>query len=69
MILETDVTQTTSIQATLRAINETFGKPPFVVVNSAGISPTAHILKLDEHLFDKIININLKVRNISCLSS
>ena len=62
MVLKTDVTQTSSIQATLKSIKESFGAPPSIVVNAAGICPTAHILKLDEAVFDKIINVNLKVR-------
>ena len=67
MVLQTDVTQAASIQATLTSIHESFGKPPSVVVNAAGICAPAHILKLDESLFDKIINVNLKVGCRSCV--
>ena len=59
--METDVTKKTSIKDTLKYITESFGTPPSIVVNAAGICAPAHILKLDEALFDKIINVNLKV--------
>ena len=61
-MIETDVTNTNSIKETLKFINDSFGKPPSIVVNAAGICTPAHILKLDEELFDRIINVNLKVR-------
>ena len=57
--METDVTKVESIESTLRTISEKYGKPPSVVVNAAGICAPAHILKLDEALFDNIINVNL----------
>ena len=59
--METDVTKTASIKDTLKFITESFGTPPSIVVNAAGICAPAHILKLDEALFDRIINVNLKV--------
>lgn len=35
MVLQTDVTQAASIQATLKAIKDSFGAPPSIVVNAA----------------------------------
>ena len=60
-VIKTDVTNVESIKETLKFIKESFGSPPSLVVNAAGICAPAHILKLDEALFDKIINVNLKV--------
>ena len=64
MVIQTDVTQIASIESTLKLVKDSFGKPPSIVVNAAGICAPAHILKLDEALFDKIINVNLKVSTV-----
>ena len=63
-----DVTNKESVEETLKEIKLKYGKPPDIVVNSAGIinnSPTRsmmniYLLKMAEGNFDKIIEVNLK---------
>ena len=41
-------------------MQEKFGKPPDIVVNSAGIIIPKYLLNMEEDAFDKVIEVNLK---------
>ena len=57
-----DVTSGDEIRKVLEYIINGYRKPPCVLVNSAGITSDDFLLKMDEEKFDKVIDVNLKVR-------
>ncbi len=42
-------------------VHSHFGSPGDVVVNCAGITKDTYLLKMTEEVFDKVIDVNLKV--------
>ncbi|CAH0548705.1 unnamed protein product [Brassicogethes aeneus] len=58
--VELDVTKKTSVQYTLKKTLEIYGKPPSIIVNSAGITKDNFVLKLSEEDFQDVIDVNLK---------
>ena len=60
LALKMDVTSKTDIESGLEQIQEHLGKPPDIVVNSAGIILPKYFLKMPEQIFDQVINVNLK---------
>ncbi|XP_023310318.1 estradiol 17-beta-dehydrogenase 8-like [Anoplophora glabripennis] len=58
--LELDVGNSSSIDEVLGKILAEYGKPPTIIVNSAGITRDNFILKLSEEDFDEVLKINLK---------
>lgn len=63
-----DVASGEEIQKVLECIISEYRKPPCILVNSAGITSDDFLLKMDEEKFDKVIEVNLKVK-ISHLSA
>ena len=64
-----DVTSGDEIRKVLEYIISGYRRPPCVLVNSAGITSDDFLLKMDEEKFDKVIDVNLKVRlsiDLSC---
>jgi len=67
MAIEIDVTQKDSISNAVEKMTKSFGKPPDIVVNSAGIINRAPgknmipipLLKMEEKIFDEVIKVNL----------
>jgi len=42
-----------------------YSQPPSVVVNSAGLTRDSFLLKMDEHCFQKVLDVNLKVGTVT----
>lgn len=59
-----DVTNIDSIKQAYEAVLRKYKTPPSVIVNSAGIAHARLISDLDAEQLDKILNVNLKVRNL-----
>lgn len=57
-----DVASGEEIQKVLECIISEYKKPPCILVNSAGITKDEFLIKMDEKKFDKVIEVNLKVR-------
>lgn len=57
-----DVASGEEIQKVLECIISEYKKPPCILVNSAGITKDKFLIKMDEKKFDKVIEVNLKVR-------
>ena len=57
-----DVASGEEIQKVLECIINEYKKPPCILVNSAGITKDEFLIKMDEKKFDKVIEVNLKVR-------
>lgn len=54
-----DVTDRTSVQAMVTRTRETFGRID-CLVNNAGITQDARLVKMSEEQFDRVIDVNLK---------
>ena len=50
------------VQKVLECIISEYRKPPCILVNSAGIIIDDLLLKMEEEKFDKVIEVNLKVK-------
>lgn len=61
MPLELDVTSTENIKNVVEEAINKYKRPPSVIVNCAGITRDAFILKMEENDFDLVLNVNLKV--------
>ena len=67
LAIEVDVTKKESLLNAVETLIKQFGKPPDIVVNSAGIinkTPDKNmapvpLLKMEEQIFDEIVNVNL----------
>ena len=57
-----DVASGEEVQKVLECIISEYRKPPCILVNSAGITSDDFLLKMDEEKFDKVIEVNLKVK-------
>lgn len=55
-----NVGQTASVEAAVKAVVEWAGKKIDVLVNNAGITRDARMIKMTEEQFDAVINVNLK---------
>lgn len=64
MSLDVDVSSADSIKKALTEMISKYGKPPSIVVNSAGITKDNFLLKMSEQDFDDVISVNLKVRKM-----
>ena len=68
LAIEVDVTKKESLLNAVETLIKQFGKPPDIVVNSAGIrkkTPGKNmvpvpLLEMDEEVFDEVINVNLR---------
>lgn len=60
--LELDVTSNESIKGVIEEAINKYKRPPSIVVNCAGITRDAFILKMDDSDFDLVLNVNFKVR-------
>lgn len=60
--LELDVTSNESIKGVIEEAINKYKRPPSIVVNCAGITRDAFILKMDDNDFDLVLNVNFKVR-------
>lgn len=58
--VEIDVSSKQSNQNALKQIQSKYKTPPTIIVNAAGITKDNFLLKLDEHSFDDVIQVNLK---------
>jgi len=63
-----DVARGEEVQKVLECIISEYRKPPCILVNSAGITSDDFLLKMDEEKFDKVIEVNLKVKVRSIVS-
>ena len=57
-----DVAKGEEVQKVLECIISEYRKPPCILVNSAGIISDDLLLKMEEEKFDKVIEVNLKVK-------
>ena len=57
-----DVAKGEEVQKVLECIISEYRKPPCILVNSAGIIIDDLLLKMEEEKFDKVIEVNLKVK-------
>lgn len=53
-----------SVKNVLRETIDKYKRPPTTVVNCAGITRDAMILKMDESDFDLVLKVNLKVSEL-----
>lgn len=58
--LELDVTDPESIKSVIEQAIDKYKRPPSVIVNCAGITRDAFILKMEDSDFDLVLNVNLK---------
>lgn len=56
------MTSSQNISNVIEEAIEKYKRPPSVIVNCAGITRDAFILKMDDSDFDMVLNVNLKVR-------
>lgn len=63
MPLELDVTSSDSIKGVIEEAINKYKRPPSIIVNCAGITRDAFILKMDENDFDMVLKVNFKVRS------
>lgn len=59
-----DVSSSESIKLALDKAIDKYGKPPSIIVNSAGITKDNYLLKMSEQDFNDVIEVNLKVEAI-----
>ena len=57
-----DVARGEEVQKVLECIISEYRKPPCILVNSAGVISDDFLLKMEEEKFDKVIEVNLKVK-------
>jgi len=55
-----DVTSATFTKTLFKQVQEDYGRPADILVNSAGIIKDNFLLKMSEEDFDKVIDVNLK---------
>jgi len=60
LALESDVSQSTSVQTCFKQIQEKYCRSPDIIVNSAGITKDGWFLRMKEEDYDKVMDINLK---------
>ncbi|XP_077525472.1 (3R)-3-hydroxyacyl-CoA dehydrogenase-like [Amblyomma americanum] len=58
--MHVDVGDSSSVEQLFSSISDTFPQPLSIVVNSAGISPTAPLISCSDEAFDDVIRVNLK---------
>lgn len=56
-----DVSNSGSVQELVQNVRAAFSSLPTVAVNSAGITRDTMMLKMSEEMYDKVLNVNLKV--------
>ena len=61
MSVSVDVRSHDQIMDAVKAVRDTLHSPPTVVVNAAGITREALLMKMTEDQFDEVIDVNLKV--------
>ena len=59
LLLPGDVSRRSDVERMVEEISQTFGTPD-VLVNNAGIFPRAAFLDLDEEMWDRVLDVNLK---------
>jgi NAD(P)-dependent dehydrogenase (short-subunit alcohol dehydrogenase family) len=55
-----DVTDSANVKLCFDQIHDSFGSPPEIVINNAGVAVTKHIFKQDEEDWDFVMDTNLK---------
>ncbi|KAG0727490.1 Estradiol 17-beta-dehydrogenase 8 [Chionoecetes opilio] len=60
LALQVDVTQQSAVERVIAAARDRYGKPPSLLVNSAGVMRTSPFLDETEARLDRVINVNLK---------
>lgn len=55
-----DVSDSASVKDCFQKVLEKFKRPPDIIVNSAGITKDAFLLRMKEGDFDKVVDVNLK---------
>jgi len=58
-----------SMQSLFSDVQKAFSQTPSCIVNCAGITQDSFLLKMPEKDFDQVIQVNLKVTLILCISS
>lgn len=66
MSLSVDVRSQEQIIHTVKTVKDTLRCPPTVVVNAAGITRDAMLMRMTEDQFDEVIDVNLKVMATAC---
>ena len=61
MSVSVNVRSRDQIMDAVKAVRDTLHSPPTVVVNAAGITREALLMKMTEDQFDEVIDVNLKV--------
>ena len=60
MSVQIDVSSSESVAKAAEEIRSRMSRAPDVVVNSAGITRDAYMLKMTEENYDAVLNVNLK---------
>ncbi|KAJ9577548.1 hypothetical protein L9F63_005921 [Diploptera punctata] len=58
--LSVDVSMSESVNMAMSDIIDNYTVPPSIIVNSAGITRDNFLLKMDERMFQKVLDVNLK---------
>jgi NAD(P)-dependent dehydrogenase (short-subunit alcohol dehydrogenase family) len=66
LALQCDVTDSKQVKNTVERVMEKFGKIDILVNNAGGMSSSLPIEELDEELWDKVIDLNLKSNFLFC---
>ena len=61
MSLSVDVSMSESVNMAFSEATQHYSAPPSIIVNSAGITRDNFLLKMDEKMFQKVLDVNLKV--------
>lgn len=64
--LELDVTNSENIKGVIEEAINKYKRPPSIIVNCAGITRDAFILKMDDNDFDMVLKVNFKVSSAVC---
>lgn len=58
--MNVEITDRKNVETAFRDVVKQFSKPPSIIVNAAGITQDNFLVKLSDHDFDNVINVNLK---------
>lgn len=65
--VQLDVSSTTQVSQVIETVISRYAAPPTVLVNSAGITRDAFLLKMTHDQFTQVLDVNIKVGLLYCL--
>ncbi|XP_048472452.1 (3R)-3-hydroxyacyl-CoA dehydrogenase-like [Rhincodon typus] len=63
LLFVTDVSSPEHVHSLMADVQARYSRPPCVAVNCAGITTDSLFLKMESDAFDRVLNVNLKVRD------